>query len=223
MPVLATLMWLFACGSAERVGTSPRPRVHAGTGEDAGWPLIITFGDSLSAGYGVEPGEGYPDFLRESLREAGYEYRVRNAGISGDTTGGGLARVESVAGMEPAIVILELGGNDGLRGLPLETTRANLERIITTLKDRGIEVVLAGMKLPPNYGPDYTREFEQLYRDLAAGHGLPLIPFLLEGVAGHPDLMQRDGIHPTAAGNRIVAANVMKTLEPLLLPEGKFN
>jgi acyl-CoA thioesterase I len=142
-------------------------------------------------------------------------WRVVNEGVSGDTTSGGLQRVAMVLAHKPEIVILELGGNDGLRGLPLDSTRANLEQIIAELKIGSARIVLAGITLPPNYGPDYIRGFEQIYKDLAARHDLPLIPFLLEGVATR-QFMQSDGIHPTAEGNRRVAALVMKTLEPLL-------
>jgi acyl-CoA thioesterase-1 len=179
-------------------------------------PVIVAFGDSLSAGYGVEEGLSYPDYLQKALDAAGYDYRVVNAGLSGDTTSGGRTRVATIADMRPAMVILELGGNDGLRGLPIEATRANLEEMIVRLRESGTLVVLAGMSLPPNYGPDYIAGFEKIYSDLAAAHELPLIPFLLEGVGGHPELMQNDSIHPTAEGNRIVAGNVMTVIAPLL-------
>jgi acyl-CoA thioesterase-1 len=139
-----------------------------------------------------------------------------NAGVSGDTTSGGLARIQSVLGLQPAIVIVELGGNDGLRGLPVSASRSNLEQIIVTLQKAGIRVVLAGMTLPPNYGADYIREFEKMYKDLAATYRTPRIPFLLEGVATLPELMQPDQIHPTSEGNQRVAANVMEVLDPLL-------
>jgi acyl-CoA thioesterase-1 len=141
---------------------------------------------------------------------------VANAGISGDTTSGGVARLDSVLDLKPAIVILELGANDGLRGLPLATTRANLEEMIVRLKQAGAEVVLAGMTLPRNYGPDYISRFEAIYTDLAKKHSLALVPFLLAGVAESGRHMQADRLHPTVEGNRRVAANVMKTLEPLL-------
>ncbi len=179
-------------------------------------PAIVAFGDSLSAGYGVAEGKSYPAYLQQKLDEGGYGYRVVNAGISGDTTSGGVERVGSVVGMRPFMVILELGGNDGLRGLPIETTRANLEEMIVKLKQAGVVVVLAGMTLPPNYGPDYIGQFERVYRDLAEKYDLPLVPFLLEGAAGNKELMQGDGIHPTADGNRIVARNVMRVIGPLL-------
>lgn len=179
-------------------------------------PVIVAFGDSLSAGFGADPGQSYPDFVQKELDQRGYPYRVVNAGISGDTTTDGLERIRTVTALQPAVAILEFGGNDGLRGLPVATTRANLEQMIVALQKAGARVVLAGMTLPPNYGPEYIRSFEAVYKDLAKQYHLPLIPFLLRGVGGNPALMQRDGIHPTGEGNRIVARNVMQVLEPLL-------
>ncbi|MGI8745552.1 MAG: arylesterase [Bryobacteraceae bacterium] len=181
-----------------------------------GRPVIVAFGDSLTAGFGAEPGYSYPDFLQKELDRRGLRWRVVNAGISGDTTTDGMNRVRDVLSYRPAIVILEFGGNDGLRGLPLETTQANLDRIIAGLLKDGARVILAGMTLPPNYGSDYIRPFEKMYVDLAAKYKLPRIQFLLEGVGGNAKLMQRDGLHPTAQGNSIVARNVFATLEPLL-------
>jgi acyl-CoA thioesterase-1 len=179
-------------------------------------PVIVAFGDSLSAGFGAEPGQSFPDFLQKELDRRGARYRVANAGVSGDTTTDGLERVQTVIALHPSIVILEFGGNDGLRGLPVSTTRANLDQIILALQNAGAKIVLAGMTLPPNYGQDYIHSFEAVYKDLAKQYRLPLIPFLLRGVGGNPNLMQRDGIHPTGEGNRIVAGNVMQSLAPLL-------
>ncbi len=178
--------------------------------------VIVCFGDSLSAGYGVDAGLSFPDFLQKRLDQKRLPYRVVNLGISGDTTSGGLARIQSAIRLKPAITILELGGNDGLRGVPLSATRSNMDAMTRQLIAAGSRVVIAGMTLPPNYGPDYIREFEQIYVQLAARYKLPRIPFLLEGVALDRSLMQPDGIHPTAAGNEKVAAHVMKTLAPLL-------
>ena len=146
----------------------------------------------------------------------GYRYRVINAGVSGDTTAGGLRRVDWVLKSKPEIVILELGGNDGLRGLDLKDTRANLEQIIQRLLAGGAKVVLAGMKLPPNYGREYTTSFQSLYSELAKQHDLPLISFFLEGVATKTGLNQADGIHPTGSGYNIIVENIWPTLEPLL-------
>lgn len=176
--------------------------------------MIVAFGDSLTAGFGVAAGLSYPDFLQKELDRSSLTWRVVNAGISGDTTAGGLSRVGHLIASKPAIVILALGGNDGLRGLPLSATRANLEQIIAALLGAEARVILAGITLPPNYGADYIRSFEQIYRDLAARHKLKLIPFLLEGA--WPKHMLPDGIHANAQGNQIVAGVVLRALEPLL-------
>lgn len=179
-------------------------------------PVILAFGDSLTAGYGVEPGESYPDHLQRMLDAAGYSYRVVNLGISGDTTDGGAARLDAALLLKPKIVILELGANDGLRGLPLERTRANLDLMINAFQGDGARVVLAGMTLPRNYGAAYVRDFERVFRDLAKQRGAVLIPFFLEDVAMNPELMQPDALHPNAAGCRKVAELVFRHLEPLL-------
>jgi acyl-CoA thioesterase I len=217
---IAASVLLAACGTNEpqtsSVAQPEQAPPPAGSAETDSRPIIVAFGDSLSAGYGVDPGQSYPDHLQHALDEANLAYRVVNAGISGDTTSGGVARVSAITAMKPDVVILELGGNDGLRGLPIEATRANLEEMIIALKQAGATVVLAGMTLPPNYGPEYISQFEQVYRDLAAKHELGLIPFLLDGIAGDASLMQNDGIHPTPEGNRLAAANVMKVLQDYL-------
>jgi acyl-CoA thioesterase-1 len=212
-----------ACGGNSGKGT---PRATAATDNDTdpnpeqqppdSRPVIVAFGDSLTAGFGVEPGKSYPDDLQRLLDAAGYKYHVVNLGVSGDTTSDGVQRLPDVLATKPAIVILEFGGNDGLRGLPVSTSRANQIQMIETLQKAGIRILLAGMTLPRNYGPDYIHSFEQVYIDLAKQFHLARIPFLLEGVGGHPDLTQRDGIHPTAEGCRIVSSNVMKYLAPLL-------
>ncbi len=180
-------------------------------------PVIVAFGDSLSAGYGLEAGEAYPDYLQKALEAKGYRYRVVNQGVSGDTTSGGVERIPQALAEKPAIVILELGGNDGLRGLPVALSKANLDRMILEFKAAGAKVVLAGITLPRNYGPDYIRDFEQMYPALATKHKIPRIPFFLEGVATVPALMQQDQIHPTVEGCKMVANRVvMPVLEPLL-------
>ncbi|MCP9456810.1 MAG: arylesterase [Nitrospira sp.] len=186
----------------------------SGTGEDR--PRIIAFGDSLTAGLGVTREEAYPAQLQRRLEELGFQYQVINAGVSGETTAGGLRRVTWVLSAKPEIVILELGANDGLRGLGLDQTRDNLANIIRQLLQAHVTVILAGMKLPPNYGEEYTKQFESLYPALATQYRLPLIPFFLEGVAAHPALNQADGIHPTAEGYKIVAEQVLKVLIPVL-------
>ncbi len=179
-------------------------------------PVVVAFGDSLTAGYGVEPGKSYPDFLQHRLDAAGYKYHVVNLGVSGDTTTDGVQRLPDVIAARPVLVILEFGGNDGLRGLPVSTTRANLTQMIQTLQKAGVRILLAGMTLPRNYGQAYIYSFEQVFVSLARQFHLPSIPFLLEGVGGHPDLTQSDGIHPTTQGCEIVSGNVMKYLAPLL-------
>jgi len=179
-------------------------------------PRIVAFGDSLTAGLGVGPAESYPAQLQRRLDELGYHYRVVNAGVSGETTAGGARRVAWVLKSRPVIVILELGANDGLRGLNPEQTQANLEHIIQQLQEAKVTVVLAGMKLPPNYGAEYTRAFESIYPTLARRYHLELIPFFLDGVAGSIKLNQADGIHPTAEGYRIIVGKILETVQPLL-------
>ena len=218
-----TVLGALAAGCGQ--GPQPAPSASAPPAQPAresavadDRPVIVAFGDSLTAGPGVDEKASYPAVLEKLLEARGHRYRVVNAGISGDTTGGGLARVEVVLSYRPRIVIVELGANDGLRGLPVETTRANLEQIITTLQHAGARVVLAGMTLPPNYGPEYVRSFEQIFVELSQEYKTPRIPFLLEDVAARPDRMLPDGLHPNAAGHQIVAANVLRVLEPLLEP-----
>jgi acyl-CoA thioesterase-1 len=194
-----------------------RTAVEAGSSEAGDTrPRIVAFGDSLTAGFGVSGHDAYPAQLQRQLDELDHHYRVVNAGVSGDTTAGGLRRVTWVLAGKPEIVILELGANDGLRGLSLEQTRRNLASIIHQLQQAGVIVILAGMKLPPNYGQDYTKGFEAIYPALAKEYRLPLIPFFLEGVAGSSVLNQPDGIHPTKAGYRIIVEQVIKILEPVI-------
>jgi acyl-CoA thioesterase-1 len=179
--------------------------------------VLVVFGDSLSAGYGLPAGQSFPDDMQRTLDKEGLAWQVKNLGISGDTTEGGVSRIGSAVRLNPAMVLLELGGNDGLRGLPLKVTRQNLEKMIVAFQGTGAKVVLAGMTLPPNYGPDYIRDFEKIYKDLAAQYKLKLIPFLLSDIVT-PDMryLQRDGIHPTAEGAQIVSGTVLKTVRPLL-------
>ncbi|MDF0645668.1 MAG: arylesterase [Nitrospira sp.] len=179
-------------------------------------PRLVAFGNSLTAGSGVAAEDAYPAQLQHRLDEAGFRYRVINAGVSGETTAGGLRRVRWILNSKPTLVILELGANDGLRGLSLAETRHNLELIIEQLQQASVTVVLAGMKLPPNYGQDYTRGFEEIYPALARRYHLTLIPFFLDGIAGETDLNQADGIHPTAEGYRIIVGNMIEPLKPLL-------
>jgi acyl-CoA thioesterase I len=179
-------------------------------------PVILAFGDSLTAGYGVQPAAGYPARLQRTLDERGYKYRVVGMGISGDTTAGGRARMKAALDQKPSIVILELGANDGLRGLPLAQMQMNLERMIQDFQQAGAKVILAGMTLPRNYGEAYVKSFEDVFRNLSKKYNLPLIPFFLEGVAGVPKYTLEDLLHPNAEGYVRVTDIVMKTLEPLL-------
>ena len=217
--LIIALLLLTACGGSkvavQNEATSPTP-VKPAEKIDLR-PVIVAFGDSLTAGFGVESGLSYPDFLQKELDKQALPWRVVNLGVSGDTTTDGANRVPEVLSQKPAIVILEFGGNDGLRGLPLDSTRANLDTMIRQLRDGGAKVILAGMTLPPNYGPEYIRPFEKIYVDLSAKYQIPRIRFLLEGVGGNARLMQRDGLHATAEGNAIVARNVLRSLNPLLI------
>ena len=177
---------------------------------------IVAFGDSLTAGLGVSVDQSYPGQLQRKIQEEGYPYEVVNAGVSGETTAGGVRRVEWILKSRPAIVILELGANDGLRGQSLDQSYRNLQTIIKRLQEKGVVVVLAGMKMPLNYGETYTQEFEGMFRRLAEEFQIPFIPFLLKGVAAERNLNQGDGIHPTAEGYALVVGNVWKVLEPIL-------
>ena len=179
-------------------------------------PVILAYGDSLTAGFGTPASSTYPEQLQRKLDDLGYRYRVVGMGISGDTTSGGLARLKPAVETKPSIVILELGANDGLRGLPVPQMKSNLEEMVNVFRKTGATVVMAGMTLPRNYGPAYVTSFENAFKDLAAKYQLPLIPFFLEGVAGKPQLTLPDFIHPNAAGYTIVVDIVMKTLQPLL-------
>ncbi|MCZ2149326.1 MAG: arylesterase [Bryobacterales bacterium] len=211
------LLTLAGCGKEAPPAEQPKappPPPRTTAADDR--PVIVAFGDSLTAGFGVDAGLSFPDYLQKELDAAGYRYRVVNEGVSGDTSSGGVERIRTVLAGKPRIVILELGANDGLRGIPVAKTRANLDLIITELRKAGVKVLLAGITLPRNYGPDYIKEFDRIYPEIARKHRVPLLPFLLDGVALHPDLMQKDGLHPLAPGNRIVAGNVMKALRPLL-------
>ena len=178
--------------------------------------VIAALGDSLTAGLGVAADEAYPARLEARLRSEGYEFRVVNAGVSGDTTAGGLRRVDWVLRAKPEIVVVALGANDGLRGQSPSAMRANLETIIARLTARGARVLLAGMRMPPNYGAEYTREFAAIYPDVARRTRVALMPFLLEGVAADPRFLLADGLHPNAAGHQIIADRLWPYLLPLL-------
>lgn len=180
-------------------------------------PTILVFGDSISAAYGIKVEEGWVSLLERRLASQGYGYHVVNASVSGETTAGGLARLPRALELHrPSILILELGGNDGLRGLPLDEVRANLDSMIRKARAAEARVVLAAMRIPPNYGTAYTEKFHALYADLSLQYDLPLIPFLLDGVALDATLMQADGLHPNARAQTVLLDHIWSRLRPLL-------
>jgi acyl-CoA thioesterase-1 len=186
--------------------------------DPAGAPKIVVLGDSLAAGLGVDPAEAFPAVIQVKIEAAGYKDRVVNAGESGDTSADGLGRIDWLLKQRIDVLILELGGNDGLRGLPLPSTQTNLQAIMDRVKHKypKVLIIIAGMQMPPNMGEEYDSAFRRLYPDLAVANHAVLIPFLLEGVGGKPELNQPDQIHPNAEGHKIVADNVWKVLDPLL-------
>jgi acyl-CoA thioesterase-1 len=215
------------CGSRESVSSAPaaadapQPAVpEAATRTLDSRPRIVALGDSLTAGLGLARAESYPSLLQRRVDEAGLRYQVVNAGVSGDTSAGGLSRLDWALDGDVRVLIVALGGNDGLRGLPVDQLRWNLAQIIERAQARGISVILAGMEAPPNFGRGYIVSFDQVYAELAATYDVRFVPFLLQGVAGIESLNQRDGIHPTPAGARIVADNVWAVLEPVLDRKG---
>ena len=231
---LAASLLLSACKPANKnaqttaavpTPTQPAPAAPAPTtqspAQDAqsspsAQPLIICFGDSLTAGFGTDLGQSYPDHLQRLLDADGYNYHVINAGISGNTTKDGLDRVQLVIDRHPKIVVVEFGGNDGLRGLPIHQSQANLSSILSQLQASGAQVVLAGITLPPSYGPDYIKKFDAMYPALAKQYHVRLLPFILKDVYGVSGDMQEDATHATAQGNQQVALNVEALLKPLL-------
>lgn len=179
-------------------------------------PVIDCFGDSITAGYRLEPGHAWPDALQATLDQRGYHYKVVNSGVSGNTSKDGVDRLKDVLRLHPAIVIVEFGGNDGLRGLPIADTRRNLDTIVATLVHSGSKVILAGITLPPNYGSDYIKPFDETYHLIAAKYHVPLLPMLYANIYTVPGAIQEDGIHPTAKGSQLLANNFIPLLQPLL-------
>ena len=206
--------------SAQPAATvDPPPSSASASNSDSGGdsrPVIVCFGDSLTAGLGIESTASYPADLQHLLDAAGYRYRVINEGVSGDTTKDGLERIDSVLAHKPQIVVLEFGGNDGLRGLPVSMAQQNIAAIIERLQHAGVKVALAGISLPSQYGADYITHFNGMYPALAKQYRLPLLPFILQDVYGVDGDIQSDGVHPTAQGARQVAANVQKLIQPIL-------
>ena len=211
---------LFSCGESNKKDESQDSEASAEseTDNEDSKKVILFFGDSLTAGYGLEKGEGFPEILQQKIDSLGLSYQVVNAGLSGETTSGGKNRIDWVLKQNVDVFVLELGANDGLRGIPIAETRQNLQEIIDFVREQNpdIEIILAGMQIPPNMGQDYTSEFREIFPDLAEENDVYLIPFLLEDVAGIPELNQQDGIHPTAEGQQILAENVWEVLEPVI-------
>ncbi len=182
----------------------------------AGRPVLICFGDSITAGYGLQQGQSYPDFLQKKVDANGYPYQVENRGTSGATTKDAVASLPSILRLHPNIVIVEFGGNDGLRGLPTDQTRRNLDTVLTALEDAHIKVLIAAITLPPDYGPDYIHAFEQVFRDLASKHHSAFVPMIYKDLIHVPGTIQSDGIHPTVKGSEILAETLFTALKPLL-------
>lgn len=224
--VLWVLLAFTACNGAERDGepaerarqsdVESRSRQTPVAAEEA--PAVLFLGNSLSAGYGVQPEQAFPSLIQEKIDSLGWRFEVVNAGSSGDTSAGGLNRIEWLLDRNLAVLVLELGGNDGLRGLPTDVTRENLRQIIERTREHHPEahILLAGMQIPPNMGSGYARRFREIFSDLAEKEDVDLIPFLLEGVGGIRALNQADGIHPTPRGHQIIAETVWNHLQPIL-------
>jgi acyl-CoA thioesterase I len=223
---LCLLMALAGCGSGEGADSAPADApsadstalAPADTARRAEGPVILVLGNSIAAGYGLELEQAFPHLLQQKIDSLGLPHRVINAGLSGETTAAGVERLPWMLRQPVDILIIELGGNDGLRGIPPEATRQNLRRMIEIARRRypNIDIVLCGMLAPPNMGRAYTDAFQAVFPEVASEKGVVLLPFILEGVAGEPELNQPDGIHPTPVGHRIVAQNVWEVLRPLL-------
>ena len=179
-------------------------------------PILVCYGDSITAGLGLRDGEAYPDALQKLLDARGYAYKVINQGTSGATTKDALAGLPYVLRLHPAVVIVEFGGNDGLRGLPVDQTRSNLDQVLAGLEKAHVKILLAGITLPPDYGPDYIQSFDKIFRDLAAKHHVTVVPMLYKDLINVPETIQSDGIHPTAKGSAIIAGTLFPVLKPLL-------
>lgn len=222
MPLLLLALLLSACGGKNGQGgpadSTAQQQDITTTGGDSSRPRIVFFGNSLTAGYGLDPQEAFPALIQRRLDSLGYSYQVVNAGLSGETTAGGLERVDWVLRQRVDVFVLELGGNDGLRGVAPEVSEKNLLAIVDKVRGKYPQclIVLAGMEAPPNMGAEFTAKFRAMYPAVAKARNLTLIPFLLDGVGGVPSLNLPDGIHPTAAGHRLVAQNVWAVLQTVL-------
>lgn len=221
--MICMFLTISACGDSNQKKTNTEKEqdsVNTTTGKEDK-KVILFFGNSLTAGYGLDSGEDFPAIIQEKVDSLGLDYEVVNAGLSGETTASGKNRIDWVLKQNVDVFVLELGANDGLRGIPLEETKNNLQEIIDYVRQENpsTKIILAGMQIPPNMGPEYTSEFKNIFPELAEKNDVELIPFLLEGVAGDPELNQQDGIHPTAEGQEIVANNVWEVLKPEISEE----
>lgn len=216
--IISSIILFSACSNEKKPAASNQNNNTNDSAIVAKKKTIVFFGNSLTAGYGVSPSEAFPSIIQKKIDSLGLPYQVINAGVSGETSSGGKTRIDWILREPVDIFVLELGANDGLRGTPLSETKKNLQDIIDKVKAKypDTKLVFAGMEIPPNMGQAYTTEFRNIYTDLATKNSMTLIPFLLEGVGGEPELNQADGIHPTAEGHLIVAENVWKQLEKLL-------
>ena len=222
--LILAMAWMTACDRDSDDTALPRtltqqPAPATAPAREAQGPRVVFLGDSLTAGLGVDRDQSFPAYLAQRLRQEGIDIHVVNAGVSGDTSAGGLRRLDWLLQQKPDVVVVGLGANDGLRGLPLSASEENLRQIVRRSKAAGAQVLLLGMMIPPNYGPAYAQEFAEIYPRIARQEGAALVPFLLEGVGGEPRLNQSDGIHPTAAGHQRLAQNVLPHLRPMLQPQ----
>ena len=221
MIVLGIFMWLMSCTNDKKPTASDSNNSNQPAKDSATMvkkKTIVFFGNSLTAGYGLSPSQAFPAVIQKKIDSIGLPYQVINAGVSGETSSGGKTRIDWILKQPVDIFVLELGANDGLRGIPLSATRKNLQDIVDKViaKNPNTKLLFAGMQIPPNMGQTYTTEFRNIYTELAEKNKMTLVPFLLEGVGGEPKLNQEDGIHPTAEGHRIVAANLWRELQKLL-------
>ena len=216
--IAGLIILLSACNNNEKPTVNDQNNTVKDSVTVAKKKTIVFFGNSLTAGYGLSPSQAFPAVIQKKIDSLGLHYLVINAGVSGETSSGGKTRIDWILRQPVDIFVLELGANDGLRGIPLSETKKNLQFIVDKVKAKNpdTKLLFAGMQIPPNMGQKYTTEFRNIYTDLASNNGMTLVPFLLEGVGGETKLNQEDGIHPTAEGHRIVAANLWRQLEKLL-------
>ena len=221
LTVVAVLLFFFSCNNNEKSSAVDSNKTKRPTNDSAvevKKKIIVFFGNSLTAGYGLSPSQAFPAVIQKKIDSLGLPYQVINAGVSGETSSGGKTRIDWILKQPVDIFVLELGANDGLRGIPLSATRKNLQDIVDKViaKNPNTKLLFAGMQIPPNMGQTYTTEFRNIYTELAEKNKMTLVPFLLEGVGGEPKLNQEDGIHPTAEGHRIVAENLWRSLQKML-------